>query len=358
MQKEVLFSFFPGFTRKRARDLSRLCGSIAQAFDVSASDLRSLRWPEETLTAFLRWRTEVVPDQIEEELQREGIKPITQTDESFPPLLRHIADPPLVLFVRGNLAPLKHPIAIVGPRNASAYGKQVTQMLSADLARAGMAIVSGLALGIDGVAHESAIRAGGKTIAVLGSGIARSTVYPRAHVRLADSIIEHGGAVISEYPPTKEAAPYMFPERNRLVAGMTLGTVVIEAGIKSGSLITAALALEYSRDVFAVPQNITSPSASGVNNLLKLGAWLVTDATDVATALGIPMLTKKAAESTHADLSEGEARILQALSLEPMHVDEIGVKTELGAMAMSATLTLLEIRGLVRNLGNMNYIRS
>jgi DNA processing protein len=357
MRKEALFTFFPHATRKRYRDLVRLFGSFDHVLQAKPEDFTRLPWGAEIVHAFIDWQQHVQVEEIERQLERDQIRVITTDDTEFPPLLRQIADPPLSLFVRGSLDPLPTPVAIVGPRSASQYGKQVTQTLSSDLARLGLTIVSGLALGIDGVAHESAVRAGGKTVAVLGSGIDRATLYPRAHVRLADSIVEHGGAIISEYPPGTTSLPYMFPERNRLVAGMSLGTVVIEASLKSGSLITASLALEYCRDVFAVPQNITSPTASGVNNLLKLGAYLVTEAADIARVFNIAVPESSPKTHEPENLSLHEKTILFLLSKEPKHLDELCAQSKLLNMEVGAALTILEIRGLAQSLGSMTYIR-
>lgn len=359
MRQEALFTFFPQATRKRYRDIVRHFGSIEAVLYAPPADIQRLPWGPEVVHAFRTWRDSFDIELTEKQLEREQISVLTPEDTAFPPLLRHIADPPLSLFVRGSLEAINMPLAIVGPRSASQYGKQITQTLAADLARFGMTIVSGLALGVDGVAHECAIRAGGKTVAVLGSGIDRASIYPRAHVRLADSIVEHGGAVMSEYPPGTHSQPYMFPERNRLVAGMSMGVLVVEASQKSGSLITASLALEYARDVFAVPQNITSPTGGGVNNLIKLGAYAVTEAADIARVYNIatPQTTTNTAHQEIEHLSIHERTILELLTKEPKHLDELCAKSALPSLEVGAALTILEIRGFTQNLGGMTYIR-
>ncbi len=358
MRQEALFTFFPQATRKRYRDIVRLFGNVESLFQARPEDIARLPWGAEVVHAFRAWKDTFDVEVTMEHMERERIRVITPDDEEFPPLLRHIADPPLSLFVRGSLEHMDVPVAVVGPRNASQYGKQIAQTLSADLARLQVTIVSGLALGIDGVAHESAVRAGGKTVAVLGSGIDRASIYPRAHVRLADSIVEHGGAIVSEYPPGTHSQPYMFPERNRLVAGLSKGVLVIEASQKSGSLITASLALEYARDVFAVPQNVTSPTAAGVNNLIKLGAYVVTEATDIANIYNIALQkTEPNKEKELSYLSQEEQIILTLLTKEPKHLDELCATSALPSLRVGAALTILEIRGLAQSLGNMTYIR-
>lgn len=211
---------------------------------------------------------------------------ITIQDKNYPPLLKEIHDPPQELYVWGNLKPKeKYPLAVVGTRNVSQYGKQVTTELVTELAKQGLTIISGLALGIDGLAHQSALDTNARTIAVLGSGFYH--LYPREHKKLAENIVKSGGAVITEYPPDAKPTQKTFPARNRIIAGLALGVLVIEAPMRSGALITARHALEQNREVFAVPGSIYNKNSDGTNNLIKMGAKPVTNPEDILESFNI-----------------------------------------------------------------------
>ncbi len=263
-----------------------------------------------------------------------GYRFLPRSDPAFPPLLRAIHDPPPGLFLRGRGEPelLRHvAVAVVGARACSGYGSSVAHGLARELAAAGLVVVSGLARGIDAAAHRGALAADGVTVAVLGCGIDRD--YPAAHAELAGRIAA-GGLLVSEYAPGVEPAPWRFPARNRLIAGLCAATVVVEARERSGALITADLALEEGRDVFAVPGEITSSLSAGTNGLLKLGAAPLTGAADVLAALGLePTPTR------------GEAPPL--LGLLPATADELVRRTGLGADEIARALVELELAGLV-----------
>jgi DNA processing protein len=277
------------------------------------------------------------------ELARCGIRWIARSDPAFPRRLRSIHDPPPGLFVRGHppLDLLARPsVAIVGARACSDYGAHVAQSFATELARAGVVVVSGLARGVDGWAHRGALDGGGATLAVLGCGIDRD--YPRAHAALAARIGDRG-LVVSEYPPSVAPAPWRFPARNRIVAGLTLATVVVEARERSGALITADLALEEGRDVLAVPGAITSALSAGTNALLRAGATPATSAADVLAVLGI--------EPTEPDpptVSPSALAALAALDAGAATADEITRAASLEPAAAAAALMELELAGLVR----------
>lgn len=286
--------------------------------------------------------------------QTTAIARITPRDAGYPTLLTRIHKPPEVLHVRGILPPPDALyIAVVGTRVPTTYGEQVTHEIVTALARAGLVVVSGLALGIDGAAHRAAFEAGGRTIAVLGSGIDDASVYPPRHRGLANDIVAHGGAVISEYPPGTSPTKYTFPERNRIIAGMSVGVIVIEAKEKSGALITAEFAVEDGREVFAVPGPITSEASYGPNRLIKSGAHPVTSVADIFTILGIA----EPSESTAPELEGVEAHIFAALGREPVHIDALADTTKLDIATLSSTLAAMELRGLVKNIGAMHFIR-
>ena len=236
------------------------------------------------------------------------IATIGRGHRAYPALLGELHDPPASLFVRGDVAALSQPsVAVVGARSCSAYGAQVARTLGRDLAAAGVVVVSGLARGVDGEAHRGSLEGGGKTVAVLGCGIDRD--YPRSHAELARRIVA-SGAVISEYPPGVEPAPWRFPARNRIIAGLALATVVVEARERSGALITADFALELGRDVFAVPGEITSALSAGTNDLLRQGAAPLTSVRDVLEAAGI----EPAPLGSVVPVSEAAAAVLALLA--------------------------------------------
>jgi DNA processing protein len=271
-----------------------------------------------------------------------GIRWLHRGDPAFPQGLGTIFDPPPGLFLRGgaDLELLDAPsVAVVGARSCSSYGAQVARMLGRDLASAGLVVVSGMARGIDGEAHRGALEAGGRTVAVLGCGIDRD--YPASHADLARRIREEG-LVVSEYAPGVEPAPWRFPARNRIIAGLAAVTIVVEARERSGALITADLALEEGREVFAVPGEITSSLSTGTNRLIALGATPITAVEDVLRPFGIEQ-----ADAPTADVSEPAAQLLVRLRDAPAGVDELARTSELDASALAAALSELEVAGLV-----------
>ena len=259
---------FPKMTYQRFKKLWDFFGSPESAWGAEITEFIRAGWDENIAAEFIEWREKMSLEKMAEELARENITALTLGEPGYPRLLSEIADPPFVLFVRGKLPPDEQPaVAIVGTRKCTNYGKQVTEQLASELATHKMVIVSGLALGIDGVAHAATLKAGGTTVAVLGSGIDRKNIYPASHQQLAEQIIAEGGAIVSEYPPGFEPTLYSFPARNRVIAGLSLGALITEAPVESGALITAKCALDYNREVFAVPHPITSTMGAGGNNL-------------------------------------------------------------------------------------------
>jgi DNA processing protein len=246
-------------------------------------------------------------------------------------------------------------VAVVGTRRLSAYGRQAAHELAVGLARAGVTIVSGLARGIDAVAHRGALEAGGRTIAVMASGIDK--VYPAEHRQLAHDIAGGRGAIITEYPLGAEPESGHFPARNRLISGLALGVLIVEAGERSGALITARYALEQGRDVFAVPGGIYSPTAVGANRLIQRGAKLVMGVDDVLEELNLLMVTDQAAARVILPDTAEEAALLSQLSSDPRHVDDLGRLTGLPSSVVNSTLTLMELKGMVQQVGGMQYVR-
>ena len=275
-------------------------------------------------------------------LAARGIRFVGRSDPCYPTRLRELHDPPAGLFLRGAGAIgllSSRAVAIVGARVCSSYGSQIARLLGRELAAAGLVVISGLARGVDGEAHRGALESRGTTVAVLGCGIDRD--YPAAHAQLASRVCETG-LVVSEYAPGVEPAPWRFPARNRIIAGLAEATVVVEARERSGALITADFALEAGREVFAVPGEITSSLSAGSNALLRLGATPLTAAADVLEALGVD-----AAEVESRELGEVATRVLAALEREPAAVDELVGGTGLDAAAVATALAELELAGVV-----------
>lgn len=286
-------------------------------------------------------------------VDRKGYHIVTLTDSNYPQLLRQIPDPPPFLYVSGRLdrSPLK--IAVVGSRNATGYGITTTKSLSANLASLGITIVSGMARGIDTAAHQGALAAGGKTIAVLGSGL--QNIYPAENTTLFQRISEQG-AVVSEFPLFTKPEAHNFPIRNRIISGMSLGTVVVEATRKSGSLITARLAAEQNREVFAVPGSIQSFKSIGAHTLIKQGAKLVENAQDIIEEITPMIQYRESAGNTRSDpdednlalLTAEELQVYDALGPYPVHIDDLARTISMGPGRLSSILLKLELNGLVQ----------
>lgn len=280
-------------------------------------------------------------------------KVITQKDSSYPKLLKEIPTAPEKLWVKGeietgdNLA-----IAVVGARKITSYGRQVTENLVPGLASAGLTIVSGLARGVDSVAHRAALSCGGRTIAVLGSGI--DIIYPPENKKLYWEIAANG-AILTEFPPGTPPKREHFPSRNRIIAGLSLGVLVTEAAEISGSLITAGFAADFGREVFAVPGPMYSPMSAGTANLIKDGAKLVSKVSDILEELNLATSRQPLAASKTQDIDEIDRKILEVLQDGPKQIDEIAQKSKLPAPKILSELTLLEIRGMVKNLGGGVY---
>jgi DNA processing protein len=284
----------------------------------------------------------------------ENIKQINISDKDYPEILKEIHNPPKSLYVRGGFDEKdKIAIGIVGTRNYTSYGKQVAINIAGDLAEAGITVVSGLAKGIDAFAHQAALEKNGRTIAVLGSAVDSSSVYPSCNKKLAEKIAK-SGAVISEYAPGTKSEIYFFPQRNRIVSGLSLGVVVIEAPEKSGALITATCALEQNREVFAVPGSIYSKNSVGTNKLIQMGAKLVNSANDILDELNLPLLKEKS-KNFKPETKEEEI-LVSIITKEPIHLDEIVKQSRLNSALASSTLIMLELKGIAKHQGGGYYI--
>lgn len=352
----VAFSKNPKIGSTRLTKLYNFFHSMQEAWRASFSDLLQAGIEENIANELLVQRISIDPELEWKKLEKENIGVITIADENYPKLLKEIWNPPALLFFKGALPQDTLTLGVVGTRKISAYGRQITPNLVRDLVTSGFTIVSGLALGIDALAHQTTIEAGGKTIAVLGSGIDSESIYPSQNRYLASQIVESGGTLISEYPVGTLAMPTHFPHRNRIISGLSLGTLVIEAAEESGALITARYALDQNREIFAVPGNILSPTSVGPNNLIKMGAKVVTSINDILETLNLIQITNFIQNKKMIPASPEEEKILSHLSFEPTHVDKIINASGLDAAKVGAILTVMEMKGMVKNLGGMNYV--
>lgn len=358
MNYHAFIAHFPKITNKRHRRLAAFLGNEKSILEIEYQDLIEAGWEQEIAAEFIGWRKDNPPDKVFEAMEKEKIKSTSIFEESYPTLLKEIADPPINIFYRGDLtAASPWPLAVIGTRRFTSYGKNICTDLTTALALRGISIVSGLALGIDAIAHESALSAFGKTVAVLGSGLDDKSIYPAAHQPLARDILKNNGLLISEYPPGFKAQKYSFPARNRLVAGLTLGTLLIEAPEQSGALITTRFALDYNREVMCVPHSLTSPTGIGPNRLIKSGAHLITSAEEILEILNIKTELPKTNQQSTGSIDINEEKILTYLSSEPKNINEIILESDLPSALVSSTLSIMEIKGIVKNLGGLNYTK-
>ncbi len=371
----VALSSVPQMGTVRFRRLESYFGTLEDAWKAGPAQLRE---------AGLDWRTarEVVAAQQDADLSREmdaleraGVTAAHWNSDDYPARLKEIPDPPPVIYYLGEILPEdEFSVAVVGTRNPTSYGREAASALSRDLASVGITIVSGLALGIDGVSHRAALECGGRTIAVVAGGL--DSVYPKEHAGLFRQI-QGQGAVISEHRLGVRPDARNFPRRNRLISGMTLGTLVVEAGEGSGTRWTVQQALEQDREVFCVPGNIFSPASKYTNRMIKEGAKLVAEYTDVLEELKLPELRRRETEPPAVQqpleaqeiresemegdlegLDEEESAILSRLSGDPVHVDDLCRQTGMPIATITSMLTLLELKGKVAQIGTMHYIRA
>jgi DNA processing protein len=355
----VVLSMATGIGPVRFQRLLEICGGARGAWQASDLQLAAAGLERRTADALKQLRHTTTPRAVGVRLQQLRIRALTLLDDEYPSRLRQVADPPPVLFVRGTLGPADaHAVALVGTRRATSYGHAVAERLARELAGAGVTVVSGLAKGVDTAAHRAALEAGGRTIAVLGNGL--DQVYPPENAGLVRQIVERdAGAIVSEFAPGVPPDGVNFPRRNRIISGLSVGTVIVEAGERSGALITADFALEQGREVMVVPGSILNPMCAGSNELLKQGATPVTCAADVLSILSPQSYELSPARvARHVpELAPQENFVLRALGNEPRHVDELARALGIRPGELSATLAMLELRGIARQVGPMLYTR-
>jgi len=350
----VGFNLIPGIGRVRFTQLENYFGNLESAWQAEAPDLKRSGLDTRTVHAVTSWRPKLSLEAEMEKLDRQEVQALTWHDPGYPARLKEIYDYPPLLYLRGFLLPEDEwCLAVVGTRRATTYGRQVTEEIVADLARSKITIVSGLARGVDSIAHRSALEAGGRSIAVLGSGL--DVIYPSENTDLARRIIGQG-ALISEYPLGTRPRPENFPRRNRIMSGLSLGVLVAEAGKTSGAMITAHLAAEQNREVFAIPGSILSPVSSGTNHLIQEGAKLVTNHTDILEELNLTAVAHQIEIKEIIPASDTETLLLKQLGAEPTHIDEVCRESDLPISTVSSTLAMMELKGLVKQVGAMSYV--
>lgn len=362
------FSAFPGIGPLRFKLLLDYFKSAEKAWKASEKELINIGLGEKLTKKFTAFRSTFSLAKYLEEIKKKEIHVITLKDKEYPELLAQIPDPPFLLYVRGDIGifhdkdrPCQGAVAVVGTRRITSYGEQVTRKITAGLVDGGVTVVSGMAYGVDAVAHETAIACGGKTIAVLGCGV--DIIHPRVNSTIYWKIIKGAGLVISEFPVGRFAEKGLFPARNRIISGLSLGVVVTEGASDSGALITARMALEQGREVFAVPGPITSSLSQGPTILLKAGAKLVTEARDILEELKlsnyqINKLSNNQINEKMGKLSVDELKIIEILKSESLHFDEIVRKTGVPAEKLGGLLTMMEMKRYVKNISGVYSVVS
>lgn len=354
----LFFTYCPGIGPKSFRVIREVFGQARKALEVGKSEWESLGFSKNIIKKVFSFAKNFEIDKEKEKLAKLEISYIGSSEKNFPSKLTEIVDCPIGLFCKGRLERIDEmAIAVVGTRKATGYGREVTEKFVKGLASFGFTIVSGMARGIDGIAHRTALESGGRTIAVLGCGLDR--VYPIEHKQLAGEIMKNG-VLMSEYPPGTEIAPGNFPSRNRIISGLCLGVLVTEGASKSGSKITALQAVEQNREVFAVPGSITNPMSKAPAELIKMGAKLVTDEQDIIEELGIKTNGKKIFEANNFVKPEFENKeheeIWNAIAEGVKQIDEIARISGIPISQVTTALTMMEIGGLVKHLGNGEYM--
>ncbi|PIW19679.1 MAG: DNA-protecting protein DprA, partial [Anaerolineae bacterium CG17_big_fil_post_rev_8_21_14_2_50_57_27] len=345
----VGFNLVKGIGAVRLRALREHFGDLSLAWQAPLDALQAAGLSQKIAERVIQARASVDLDGFMEQIAAQGIQVLTWEDEAYPACLKEIDQPPPILYLRGELTiEDSWAVAVVGTRRVTAYGRQVTEELASYLAQNGVTVVSGLARGVDAIAHQAALKAGGRTLAVMGNGVDR--IYPPEHRALAEQILA-SGALLSDYAPGTPPEGANFPPRNRLISGLSLAVVVVEAGETSGALITAQFAVDQGREVFAVPGNILAPQSKGTNRLIQQGAHPLLSARDVLEALNLTRVSEQRLVRRALPADEVETQVLNVLAREPLHVDEIRNQTGLPIERVSATLVMMELKGMVRQVG-------
>jgi DNA processing protein len=351
----IAFSRVRGIGAVRLNRLWETFGDLERAWNAPAEALKEAGLGPQILAALLHERETLDPDAEMRRIEERGFRLVTWDDEGYPIRLKEIPQPPPVLYLWGEMGPQdRWATAVVGTRQPTAYGQSVARELAAALAANGVTVVSGLARGIDALSHRAALEAGGRTLAVLGSGL--DQIYPPEHEKLAQEIAKNG-AILTDYPLGTKPEPGNFPPRNRIISGLALAVVIVEAGEGSGALITADFAADQGREVFAVPGPIFNRASRGTNRLIKAGARPLTSPEDVLEVLNMDVVARYETAAEELPEDDTERRVLEALSSDPVHVDELRARVGLPVAEINASLTMLELKGRARQVGAMQYVR-
>lgn len=352
----VGFSLIPGIGRVRSAQLESYFGGLEAAWMAGRGELKQAGLDDTAVKSIVSRRDGVDLDAELEKLARYNVTVLNHHDSRYPSRLKEIYDYPPILYVRGALLPEDEwCLAVVGTRRATVYGRQITEEMVADLAQSRITIASGLARGIDSISHRTALSSGGRSLAVFACGL--DMVYPTENASLARDIMQRG-ALISEYPLGTRPRAENFPRRNRIMSGLSLGVLVVEAGETSGAMITAHMALEQNREVFAVPGSILSPASRGTNYLIQEGAKLVRSYTDILEELNLMTVARQMEMREVIPASDTESLLLKQLHAEPTHIDEVCRNSGLPIATVSSTLAMMELKGMVKQLGPMSYALS
>lgn len=355
-----LLNKITGIGPKRLRRLHEHFGSFKAAFLAPTSAIEKSGIETPLAESIVKAQAATNIEKERQNLAKHRIEILLFSDTRYPIILKEISTPPPILYYKGTLPPCDSLfVAVVGTRKSTAYGHVATNIITSDLARSGCIIVSGLAFGIDAHAHKAALSAKGKTVAVLGCGLDEASLYPKEHALLAEEIFQSGGCLFSEYPPGTPGLKQNFIQRNRIVAGLSTATIVVESDVKSGALVTAKFALEENRTVFAVPGPITSKMSEGPNRLLQQGARVALDAKDILSELNMPLTSGgNTTQASLPTLSAIEKIVLETLTREAKLPDIVSMECGLSAGQVASALGFLELKGLVKNLGANQYVKN
>lgn len=348
------FNMVRGIGAVRMRQLLDFFGSIETAWNAPAEGLLTAGIPKKVVENFILMRSKIDLERVMQTIKEKEIKVFTIEDADYPRRLKEINQPPPVLYVKGSInVEDEWAVAVVGTRRVTPYGRQVANELAMFLANNGITVISGLARGVDAIAHQSALKAGGRTVAVLGSGV--DVIYLPEHSRMAMDIIKQG-ALVSDYALGTKPDGVNFPPRNRIISGLSLATIVVEAGETSGALITAEFAVEQGKEVFAVPGSILTPQSDGTNKLIEQGARPLLKMSEILDVLNLEKIPEKQNSRKQFPLDPAESKLLSTLSQEPIHVDEVSRLAGIPISEVTATLTMLELKGMVAQVGGMTYV--
>ncbi len=354
LQYWVGFNIVPGIGRVKFSQIETYFGKLENAWKATAGDFKKAGLDSSIIQAIESWRPQIDLLAEMDKLEKSAVQAYTYHDSAYPARLKEIHDYPPLIYIKGELLPEDECcLAVVGTRQATVYGRQVTEEMVTDLVQKKITVVSGLARGIDTVAHRRALECGGRTVAIMAGGL--DSVYPPENANLAARMVENG-ALVSEYALGAKPRPDNFPRRNRIMSGMSLGVLVIEANESSGAIITAHIATEQNREVFAVPGSIFSPMSRGTNALIQEGAKLVRNCADILEELNVNAGVQQLEMKEVVQPSDTEALLLKQLGTEPVHIDQICRDSGLAAATVSSNLAIMELKGMVKQVSAMNYV--